>query len=50
MQSIMFITDNTKKKDSTSMSYRLDINLVRPCHRALTMINLDHYTKKLDEA
>ena len=23
---------------------------VRPCHQAITMINLDHYTNTLDEA
>ena len=39
----MFVNDNIEKKDSTSTPYRLDINLVRPCHQALTMNNLDHY-------
>ena len=39
----MFVNDNIAKKDSTSKSYGLDINLARSCHRALTMKNLDHY-------
>ena len=39
----MFVDDNTAKKYSTSTSYGPDINIVRPCHRALTMNNLDHY-------
>ena len=33
-----------------SKSYRLVSTFVSSRHRALTMINLDHYIKKLDEA
>ena len=39
----MFVNENIAKKDSTSTSYGLDINLVRPYHQALAMNNLDHY-------
>ena len=39
----MFVNDNIAKKYSTSTPYGLDINIVRPCHRALTMNNLDNY-------
>ena len=39
----MFVNNNIENNDSASIYYRLDINIVRPCHQALTMNNLDHY-------
>ena len=32
----MFVNNNIAEKYSTFTSYKLDINIVRPCHRALT--------------
>ena len=42
----MFVNDNIAKKDFIYAFYGLDINLVRPCHQALTMNKLDHYIIK----
>ena len=39
----MLVNDNIAKKYTTSTAYRIDINLVRPFHKALMMNNLDHY-------
>ena len=39
----MFVNDNIAKVDSEYTSYRLDIIVVMPCHRVLTMNNIDHY-------
>ena len=39
----MFVNDNVEKHISAYTSYGLYISIVMPCHRVLTMKNLDHY-------
>ena len=39
----MFANDNIAKNDYASTFYKLDINIMMPCHKALTMNYLDHY-------
>ena len=38
----MFVNNNIANNDSAYTSYRPDITIVMPCHRVLTMNNLDH--------
>ena len=39
----MFVKGNITKKDHAYTYYRLDINIMRPCHRKITVTNLEHY-------